>query len=46
MKRYEHLNAIGEITEMLYVSAELEKYAYLGAVAAITEELYFATHKE
>jgi hypothetical protein len=42
----DHLNAVGEITEMIYIAAETEKYAHLGAVAAITEELYFATHCE
>lgn len=46
MERYEHLNVVGEITEMLYIAAELEKYAHLGALASITEELYFATHQE
>lgn len=42
MEKQTHLNAVGEITEMIYVAAELEKYAHLGAVAAITEEIYSA----
>lgn len=46
MENFEHLNAVGEITEMIYVAREIEKYAHLGAVAAITEELYFARHAE
>lgn len=46
MENQTHLNAVGEITEMLYVAAELEKYDHLGAMAEITEMIYFASHQE
>lgn len=42
MENQIHLNAVGEIGELLFVSVELEKYEHLGAVASLTEELYFA----
>lgn len=46
MENFEHLNSVGEITEMIYWAKELEKISHLGALAAITEEIYFATHEE
>lgn len=46
MEKYACLNLVGEITEMLYVAAELEKYDHLGAMAEITEMIYFASHQE